>query len=201
MIGIKDVDRLIFKNLSNNDILEVSKINKYTYTKVCDEIFFRNLVMKRYPETIKYTDYVIDNWTSYFLKNIYYLDKLRKEYRCKFKYNSTEISPELEYLARQLNKKPENNKKFSYNRNVALRWAAGNGNLVLVKYLIEKDAKISDNNYIAFKTAAKYGQLEIIKYLIDKVPNIIISEALKWASEKGHLSVVKYLTDKSNSDN
>ncbi len=58
LTGNKDVDREILQKLSDRDIINSCQSNTYAREKVCDETFFRNLVFDRYPETIKYKDYI-----------------------------------------------------------------------------------------------------------------------------------------------
>lgn len=75
----------------------------------------------------------------------------------------------------------------------ALRWAAGNGHLEIVKELIPvSDPKADESE--ALRLAAKNGHLEIVKELIPvSDPKAYKSWALRWAAENGHLEVVKEL--------
>lgn len=72
---------------------------------------------------------------------------------------------------------------------VALLNADNNGQLEMVKYLIEKGA---NNLNAALRFAAVRGNLEIIKYLISKNANEI-QKAVRAAANHGHLETIKYL--------
>lgn len=50
----------------------------------------------------------------------------------------------------------------------ALRLAAENGHLKVVKYFVKKGINIHIRNNFVFKRAALYGRLEIIKYLVER---------------------------------
>ncbi len=87
--------------------------------------------------------------------------------------------------------------------NSALRLASSNGNIEVVKYIINKgltleDIRSYDNE--AFRWACTNGHLEVIKYLIDKGLTIddirsIDNQAFRYASKNGYLEVVKYLVN------
>jgi len=83
------------------------------------------------------------------------------------------------------------------NNDSALRWAAFDGDLDVVKYLIDKGADIHANDDNALKQAASRGHLEVVKYLVEKGANIHAdnNDSLRWAASNGHLEVVKYLVE------
>ncbi len=154
--------------------------------------FFRNLVYDRYPETIKYKDYVkTRDWKNFYLSIVYYIDKLlvyRFNYFEERKKNK-EISPELEYLSRKIDVSP--------NINIRLLWASESGYLPVVKYLIETGADIHYGDDYPLRFASARGHLPVVKYLTEngaKV-NALKNRALEAAIQNGHLPVVKYLTE------
>lgn len=77
--------------------------------------------------------------------------------------------------------------------NHALRWAAANGYVDIVKLLIPISNPNANNNE-ALKSAMENGHVEVVKLLIPvsdvKTKN---NTALKWAIEEGHEEVVKLL--------
>ena len=77
----------------------------------------------------------------------------------------------------------------------ALRYAANNGHLEVVKYLIDKGADVRAWSDYALRLAANNGHLEVVKYLIDKGADVraLNDYALRYAAFNGHLEVVKYL--------
>ncbi len=224
LTGNKDVDRLIISYLDSKDILTVCQTNKYIYN-ICNEDFFRNLVYSKYPETVKYKDYVkVKNYKQHFLSIVYYINKLKRCFKIEYK---GEGSPELEYFIRC------NFCPYTFNIESAFEKLCENGNLCVVKYIIEKynikneiddglvcaaakgkletvkylteigaDIHNIDCTYLneaeAFTTACAYGHLPVVKYLVDKGVNIHAdnNDALLGSCEYGHLSVVKFLIEK-----
>ncbi len=196
LTGNKDVDRKILSELSDRELLIACNTNKYAQEKVCDETFFRNLVYNRYPETIKYKDYVkVRDWKNFYLSIIYYIDKLGN-----LDFNYTEevkkeknISPELEYLSRKL--VPE---YYQYSKNRGLLYASREGYLPVVKYLTEHGADIHAENEYALYIASRNGHLAVVKYLVEHETDIHSNndQALRSASATGKLPVVKYLVKK-----
>ena len=72
--------------------------------------------------------------------------------------------------------------------------AAQNGDLVLVKSLLNQGADIHAQDDEALFWAGQKGNLEIVKYLVKKGADIQTDNdcALKWAAAEGHLEVIKY---------
>lgn len=77
----------------------------------------------------------------------------------------------------------------------AVRYAAENGYLEMVKYLHKNGADIMAANNLAVRTAARNGHLETVRYLCENGADItaVDNHAVRWAAWKGHLEVVKYL--------
>ena len=82
--------------------------------------------------------------------------------------------------------------------NVMLYWAAGNGQLDIIKCLVENGADIHAWEDYALRCACSYGQLDMVKYLIEKGANIHAynDEALRYATGNGYLEIVEYLIEK-----
>ena len=79
--------------------------------------------------------------------------------------------------------------------NYAVRMAAENGHLAVVKYLHKNGANIAAYNNYAAVYAAENGHLEVVKYLYENGANITVGDnyAVGLAARNGHLEVVKYL--------
>jgi ankyrin repeat protein len=77
--------------------------------------------------------------------------------------------------------------------NSAVRQAAMNGHLDVVKYLCEQGVDIHAKNNLAVRYAAMNGHLEVVQYLVEQGADI--DEAVRYAVEKGHLDVVQYLVE------
>jgi len=76
----------------------------------------------------------------------------------------------------------------------SVSYAARNGNLELVKYLVEKGAKIG---FDAVSYAAGNGNLELVEYLLEKgatLGNDTVDDAVR----SGNLDLVKYIVDDKN---
>ena len=79
--------------------------------------------------------------------------------------------------------------------NYAVRCAAENGHLEVVKYLHENEADITADDNYAVRYAAENGHLEVVKYLHENGADITAQDnyAVRWAARNGHLEVVEYL--------
>ena len=202
IIGVKDLEYLLLNKLSHQDLLTMYSINK-SYNNLCNDNYFHYRLLNLYPETIHYKDYVSNEinenneneinkrtrtWKNHYLNIVKYIDLLKRNYR--YIYRAEDKSPELLYLVRQI--VPS---FYSYNKNIALRWASETGNLALVKYLVENGANIHDEDDFAFLMACGYGHLKTVKYLNEQGANMHVKNgrSLINASRSGHLAVVKYL--------
>jgi ankyrin repeat protein len=97
------------------------------------------------------------------------------------------------------------NRIYFGGRKKKLIYAAGKGDLSLVKELIEDygiDINSATSDYdgmTALISASKWGNLEIVHYLVEHGANVNAAmttdgmTALMWACEKGHLEIVRYL--------
>jgi len=97
---------------------------------------------------------------------------------------------------------------FQYDLGVTvLMYASYNGEIEIVKYLIDNGANINlqskhDGKYgfSALTEASRNGHIEVVKYLIDNGADINLQinygyTALIEASRNGHIEVIKYLID------
>ena len=210
--GNKDTDREILLKLSDKDLLSACKSNKYLYTSVCDDNFFRRKLLLSYPNTLKYFNInEYKNCKRFYLKMIYYISKLKEE----FNYLYIAGNPKKQYdIFKQSNSNQENllylasregeielvkeaiSRGAHIRQGTGLSWASRYGYLEIVKYLVENGANIHALHDEAFRWAVENGHLEVVKYLVNQGVDIHIydDEALKLASENGHLDVVKYLS-------
>ncbi len=192
---IRDLDRLIVSYFPDKYISEFSKTCKYANEKVCDDIFFRNLIFDRYPNTIKYKDYVkTRSYKQYFFCIIYYIEKLSTNYQFHYlqEFQDKEGSPELEYLARKL--VPTNKE---YNKEYGMLYASKKGHLEIVKYLIEQGANSNSFHGYVLIYASESGHFPVVKYLVKHGANIHAHDEypLRVASQNGHLEIVNFLTE------
>ncbi len=196
LTGIRDLDKLIITYLADKDISEFCKTCKYANQNVCDETFFRNLVINKYQNTLKFKDYVkTRSYKQYFFCIIYYIEKLKTKYKFNYlqEFQDKEGSPELEYLIRNLSLYNENKFRILIK---ALKFH----HLPIVKYLIDQNST-EEKVRSALSNAIKYGNLSVIKYLVEDCVNFNPADkktAITLAIKYGHLSLTKFFAEKIN---
>ena len=127
--GFKDQDREILLNIDNDkDLLKACSVNKYINQEVCNDMFFRNRLARTYPDTLKYKSGDM-KWKQYFLRVIYYIAKMKEDYRYKYE----EGDPKTLY---------EIFKQSGYSNNNLLLVSSARGVLILVKEALNRGADI-----------------------------------------------------------
>ena len=211
-IGNLDIDREILLILNNEDMLSFALVNKYMFSKVCDDVFFR---MKVYrinlnPE-YKNED---ETWKQYYLRFIYYKNKMKNygyEYvsgdftkqdkifhldlwrndtgrKNSLLFNAAERG-ELDVVKHAL----EQGAQINLYYDSPLVAASGNGHLEIVKFLLEKGAV---NKMVAVEKAISNNKLDVLKYLTQHKLTFSLSfrnDIIIKAAKKGRLSILKYL--------
>ena len=85
----------------------------------------------------------------------------------------------------------------------SLMWAAQDGYLALVRFLVSEGADIhmrDENGWTALMKAAVGGHLALVRFLVSEGADIHVRDengwtALMWAAVGGHLAVVRFLVD------
>lgn len=79
-------------------------------------------------------------------------------------------------------------------KNCAVMYAARNGHLEVVKYLISVGADITAENNWSLEASASKGHIEVFKFLVDSGADITDGdfEAIHSAAENGHFSIIRY---------
>ena len=229
LTGILDQDReILFKIEDEQELLTVTKLNKYFYTKVCDDMFFRNRLERTYPDTMKYKK-ESETWKKYFIRTSHYIEKLKTEYEFNYRdYNKG--NPEKQFII--LKSQPKFSKDAQYFISVgsshdqiafikhamklgadifqddcfAFRISCGqtfgtvDENIEVVKYFVSLGVNISLLNDYALIVSSACGKLELVKYLAENGADVsnCNSASLRAAAEHGHLEVVKYLFEKGS---
>ena len=218
----KDIDREILLNMDNDkDLLKACSLNKYLLNEVCDDMFFKNRLLKTYPNTLKYKelDTIRNNfkkltWKQYFLQVIYYVWKMKEDYQYEytngnfktqykiFKQSKGDIDKLLIYSSKygELDLVKEalmRGADIRENGDTALSYAVDEGFIDIFKYLAEHGANIHGNYSYSLRMASKFGHLEIVKYLVEHGANINAEEdaALILAIRYQNYDIVKYLIE------
>ena len=215
LTGIKDVDREILKHVDDKELLEICTINKKTWDQVCDDAFLRRRLLNKYPEIGKYKAEK-ETWKRFFLRAIYYISKLKEDYKFTYSQGSFEKQHSLfktykgdELLVAAAREGEVTLVKHSAEQgfditagdepwNEALRLASVYGHLKVVKYLIENrivDVHTSDDE--ALISASLSGHLDVVKYLVENGADVHAEDddSLIYAGSRGHLEIVKYLLE------
>jgi hypothetical protein len=181
----KDIKHFIGKFLDDRDILNYCMIDNNQHGNVCNEDFFYNVLLSRYPDTLKYRNTSFKKW---YLSVIHYVDLLKRKYNFNYRqYNHGNPREQYKIFEELKNEK---------NPTLLLRPAATQGDLALVKFAVENGGDIHANEG-ALQWASENGHLDIVEYLVDKKANIHAWDeaALQFASLNGHLEIVKYLVE------
>ena len=81
--GIKDVDLKILSELDDETLLNFCVTNKYGSQLCQDEMFWRNRLTAKYPDSLNFKD-PKRTWKSWYLNLTYFFDKYKDEYGNKF---------------------------------------------------------------------------------------------------------------------
>ena len=186
------LDREILFKLSDEDLLNCCRLNKYFLNKVCDDLFFKVILQTRYFNTLEFFNLdENETYKKYYLNVVYYITKMKIYYNFSYSAGSPKISYDLFkiYL-------PINNTNMNYLNNLLIG-AVCSGCLEIIKYGVNLGANIHMNEEYLLTTACTRGYLNIVKYLVELGANIHIHNGyiLTSASSNGHLEIVKYLID------
>ena len=177
----KDTYLYLMNFADDKTILNMLSVNK----KFNDDEFFKKVLERRYPLLIQFKGNK-GTWKQFYVKTIYYLSKLKEEYDFPY-FPSRHYNPFRLY--RKLNKYPEN----IATEKLALAAAAGDIQMV-DKYLDNKKAYPD----FGLKHAAVNGNLEIVKLLVEKgkVNRYNLDNAMWEAAKNNHMNVIEYLISK-----
>ncbi len=156
LTGIKDLDREVLNNLSDEDFLNFCQVNKDISRNVCDDTYFRLRTELKYAETIPYKK-SNTSWRNHYLNIIRYIDELQRDF--KYVYNKKDLSPEYAYKVKSVvppYTRPKTVDDLFY-------WVINTGNVNLVKYLI--DIGKTPNKQKVVEMAKQLGYPGIARYL------------------------------------
>ena len=221
LTGIKDVDLLILKELSDKDLFQMCLVNKSVNRACKDEYFWRERFLKTFSNSQELLKYKKEGetWRQYYLKFIYYTS----EYNAKpHLIRQASFDGDLSLVVYAALKDPNSihtlgdlplqlaNQGGYYdimkfliskgsivnvNNGTILIWNCAHGTFDIVKFLVEHGADIHSQEDAPIRWAAKGNKIDMVKYLIEKGANIHPKneEVLRWFSKKGDVEMVKYL--------
>lgn len=177
--GIKDLDREILKHIPDENLLKICRINKKTYNETCDDKFLERKLAK-YSDIENYKRE--ETWKQFFSIVIYYISKMKQIF--DFTYTSGNFYRQYTILK-------------NFKGDDLLTKAASEGELSLVKYIINKGKHAPILYSSALRIAAENGHIEIVKYATSSGADIhsIDDYALRRASLYGYFEIVKYLIE------
>lgn len=216
--NFKDTDReILLKIDSDRELLNTCSLNKYFYG-LCDDMFFRNRIVYKYPLSLKNKPEGM-KWKQYYLKLVYIIGKIKEDFGFEFtsgdpeKYynilktnsihsqfrissyhNYTDL---IDYLIYRENNKPDN-WKYPYYLKWGIYGAAEGNHEELIDWYLTHD----ENNLInsALDGAVKGGNIKLVEKLILKGSNDF-DGALVYAGEYGHRDIINLLIRKGGNIN
>lgn len=175
-VGVKDIDREILLNVSDEQLYTICCVNKYS-EDLCNEYFWHTRFVRKFG--VDPGDCVKDYKQCYRELNG---DKLLV------------IASKKGYLplVKRLMKKEADIKYGEDLKYEAATEAISMGHLDVVKYWEEQGV-----DFWNLSRAAEIGNLNVVKYLVEQGEDIYGGDdmALTFAVKKGHLDVVKYLLE------
>ena len=181
--GLKDVDREILKHMDDKDLLRICSVDRKSWNEVCDDNFLRRRLGK-YPGIEKYKR-ENESWKEFFLQVIYYVAKLKENF--KYDYKSGDFRKQYEIFSLLTACKP----KYIY--------AEGLPPMPLPSELhVAECAPFLLNKYFLDKlllSAVGYGEIDLIKHAVENGANLQNEDLLPYAIERRQLEAIKYLID------
>src|SRR5579883_218635 len=187
-----DVKRLIASFSDDRDILNYCLIDKHTNKNICNDAFFHYVLLKKYPNSLKYKDQIINRpitYKQYYLFLIHYIGLLKEKYGFDYsKYGTGNPKQQYEVFENLTD-------KTSWNE-LLIDSVVGR-ELTLVRFAIEHGKNIILQEYkdYALELSAASGQLDLVKYLLQQGADIHAEgeHPPYIATANNYLDVVKYL--------
>lgn len=208
--GNVDADReILFRVEDDKDLLTICSVNKYAFNDVCNDKFFQNRTIKKYPNTVNLKPKEM-SWKNYYLHLIYYIDKIKRQ---GFDYQGERDPEEIYNIL--LIKNPEVGLERAAQKNypslvnhfiqaemveeyndwdTILLEGTKNENKEIIDIAIKKGA--NDFGY-GLAIAAKLNNKELIDFFIEKGGDL--NQGLGGAAEAHNIDLINYfLSKKSN---
>lgn len=196
LTSITDVDREILYKLSDGDILKACSVNKAAAEKICNDLFFYNLLLKRYPKALSFLEKEDNNekdkenkYKQIYLKIVYYKDEIKtiteKKYGHPFIFTDGNVKLYHDIL-------------YSYYRTPLIN-AALDGLKDYLNYLLGVyNDQVNYGNLLEYLVRGNHFTLAEIKQIIGnrKIHQFDYDAALKGALATGNKELEQYLISK-----
>ena len=194
LTSIADVDREILYKLSDGDILKACSINKAAAEKICNDLFFHNLLLKRYPKALSFLEEKEkkdkeDKYKQIYLQIVYYKDEIK---------NFTEKTYGRPFIFTDGNVKLYYDNLYNVYR-TPLTNAALEGLKDYLNYLLEVFAtKVRYGDLLEYLVRGDHFTLGEIKQIIGnrQIHQFDYDAALKGALATGNKEIEQYLISK-----
>jgi hypothetical protein len=212
MLNNKDLDVKIMTELNEKDFKSLCIVNKYTQQLCQSDIIYINRLRKNYPHVIQFKPQIM-SWKKFYLKALYYILKLKDEYKFDYVtgnpliyYNILENAPEgkaiiwrageMGYIDLiQIAYDNEGIYKFDSLKNEIVHHFSGSMSLEFIKETIERDAEElgMDELCCGLSQAAKKNNFHVFEYLfgisINKNINRLTSLCIH-AGRSGNMEII-----------
>ena len=175
LTGIKDLDREILERVDDKELLTVCSIDKRMWNEVCDDVFMKRRLMKKYPGIEKYKP----SWKEFFLDVTKTVADMKDIYG--FTYTGGNYKKQYKLLQKNWD-----------NINHLMTSSAIAGELSLVIYAFSNGADFLPNMQRDLAYAVREGHLDIVKFFVEKgvTPS---QHEIDIAVREKHPEIVEYL--------
>ncbi len=180
--GLKDADREILSKLEEDtDLLNACSVNKYAW-KLCDDIFFRNRLIRKYPDAVKYNK--SGKWKEYYLRTIFYISKLLEKYNFVYKTGNPKIYYDILFKTQHVH--------------IQLEEAAENNYLDLVNFLLSMQPAFMRYLYIQYIIggATLNNNIDMIQHFLKEADVNALDQGLIRAVQKNNYNLVNLFVEK-----
>ena len=176
--GLKDTDRLVFLQLDDKDLLRSCQVNSYT-NKLCDDSFFLNRILKKYPSWFN-SNIDKQKWRKFYLNQLIYIDKLKK---LGFTYSDKSVGSAAEYYD-----------ILNYGLGFEnVREAIEKSYIDLLEFMISERRVFKDD---ILSNAINIKNDHVINYILEKYQDFNANYAILFALGSNNFKLVDYFVAK-----
>lgn len=175
----KDTYLYLTQFADDRTILNMLSVNK----KYNNEQFFKQVMERKYPLLIEFKK-PEQSWKQFFISMVYCISKIEETHGIPY------------YPVEGYNPKRYCNRPKQYILNRIMRIAAINGQIDIIKLMIEKGANDFNNTMVE---AASGGHIDIVKLMIQQGATDF-ALAMIMASDGGHKDIVELMIEKGVTD-